>query len=444
MSGNRSFFMDMQTRKMTLKDIFSDVFKKHSSNDVARVFIAGTPLTTPREANMLSDWQKPFVFAYFFIFSALFMLLSYLLANIFSPGYYYLMIALATVVPITLLLLVWEMNIPRNIPLYEVLVIVGIGGILSLIATIMLGNITGDTAAVWAPLTEEPAKLIVIYLVLKKRNYKFTLNGVLIGMAVGTGFSVFENVLYTLNAFVGNLSYLAGTRQAYVRALTDIAGHGLYAGLYGGALVMVKGESPVSLSHLGKANFLKYFAFSFGLHMLNNSGLIVGGVYVHAIVTSVLGIIIFLPMLRNGVNEVVFYVMNLNNGSMTMALHRDGASTGRQGGGSVQQLPGGTVTVSFVSGAYTGQQFSFTAARPFSLGRTAGRCDLAIPACVNVSSCHCSLQVANGIICIMDLNSTNGTYVEGSRLTPMSPRQLHSGAVVYLGGADCAFQVRLT
>jgi len=374
------------------------------------------------------------------------MLLSYLLANIFSPGYYYLMIALATVVPVTLLILVWEMNIPRNIPLYEVLVIVGIGGVLSLIATIMFGNITGDTAAIWAPLTEEPAKLLVIYIVLRRKNYRFTLNGILIGMAVGTGFSVFENILYTLNAYSANLSYTAGTYQAYVRAMTDIAGHGLYAGLYGGALVMVKGSERVSFQHLTRPNFLKYFAYSFGLHMLNNSGLIIGGLYVHAIVTSVLGVLMFLPMLRNGVNDVVLHVVQLNGGSLTVALHRRGGVPAPDR--HIAPLPGTAVAsnhviVSFVSGPYTGKEYRFSADRGFSIGRTAGKCDLPLPGCASVSSCHCSIQVRNGSLVVTDMNSTNGTYAVSQRLNPYSPTPVNSGTIIYLGRADCAFQLRI-
>lgn len=440
MSSNTSFYREIQVRKLTLKDIFSDVLKKHSSRDFSRVFIAGTSLTTPRESEMLNEWQKPFVFAYFFGLSAIFMLLSYLLSGSHILGGFLLMFAVATVVPITLLILVWEMNIPRNIPLYEILVIVLIGGVISLIATMAFEKFNAIESAISAAFTEEPAKLLVIFLVLKRKNYRFTLNGVLVGMAVGTGFSVFENLHYTLSEVLSTYSMGAGLFQAYVRAVTDIAGHGLYAALYGGALVMAKGSRPVSFRDLGNPTFLSYFAVSVGIHMLNNSGLIPGGLYLHAIVTSVICLAFFLPLLRTGVNEVVLYVMSLNDNAYNPNLYRGSHYVSS----ADRQLSAGCgIHIEFVSGPYSGSKFIIPDSRPCTIGRLEGRCDLPLPACPKVSGSHCSVQIANGVITVMDLNSKNGTFVASQRLAPMSPCQVHSGAIVYLGGSDCAFQVRI-
>ena len=49
MSNNRTFFKKVKAGQMSLGDIFSDVFESHSAEQTARVFIAGTDLTTPRE-----------------------------------------------------------------------------------------------------------------------------------------------------------------------------------------------------------------------------------------------------------------------------------------------------------------------------------------------------------------------------------------------------------
>ena len=75
MKVNKTFFLNASQGQMTLGDIFSDVGKKHTPSDSARVFMAGTPLTTPAEKDMLAEWQKPFLFARFMIFGALFLLL---------------------------------------------------------------------------------------------------------------------------------------------------------------------------------------------------------------------------------------------------------------------------------------------------------------------------------------------------------------------------------
>ena len=436
MASNTTFFRDMQIRKMTLGDIFSDVFTKHSSRDISQVFISGTELTTPREQDMLSTWRKPFLFAYFFIFTLLIAVMCYALGTLNNSGYFYMMLIVSALTPLTMLLLVWEMNIPRNISLMNVLGFLFIGGIVSLAITMVLKPLHPSGHAMWAPVSEEPAKFLIAYFFIKRKDYKFNINGILVGAAVGAGFAVFENITYTVNTFIGSgLSFSQGINTSYVRAVTGLGTHVVYTALVCGGYMMAKGNEPHALSHVFKGPFLKYFGLAFALHMLNNSGLLPNSIYLHTAVTVTLGVAAILPLLRNAVNELVLYVMSIN-GSMGDAHYPQPYDHRAPSANSLE--------ISFVAGPYTGRSFRAGTARPLSIGRIEGRCDLAIPNCYNVSGCHCSVQVANGIICIMDLNSSNGTFVEGSRLVPMRPRQVHSGAIVYLGGADCAFQVRIT
>lgn len=86
MSNNRTFFKNVKEGHMSLKDIFSDVLKKHTPEESARVLIAGTPLTTPKEADMLSGWQKPYLFFRFFVLCAVVMVLAYFMAALAIRG----------------------------------------------------------------------------------------------------------------------------------------------------------------------------------------------------------------------------------------------------------------------------------------------------------------------------------------------------------------------
>lgn len=120
MSNNRTFFKNVKAGRMSIKDIFSDALKKHSPEESARVLIAGTPLTTPTEAEMLSGWQKPFLFFRFFLASAIVCALGYWMFQQFRHvgGLFLILVVMAVAVNLTLLLLSWEMNVPRNISLY--------------------------------------------------------------------------------------------------------------------------------------------------------------------------------------------------------------------------------------------------------------------------------------------------------------------------------------
>ena len=193
MSNNKTFFKNARAGNMSLGDIFSEVTRRHTPDETARVLTAGTSITTPAEAEILAGWQKPFLFARFFVGFAAFLLLSFLLGSLlgYMGGYYLLLVGIPFLVPVTLLLMVWEMNVPRNISLYDVVKMTAIGGILSILAAVLAFYYgMGSVFAVWAGLVEEPAKLIVIYAILHKKNYKYAMNGALVGMAVGTGFAV--------------------------------------------------------------------------------------------------------------------------------------------------------------------------------------------------------------------------------------------------------------
>ena len=166
-SNNKSFFKNAKEGQMSLGDIFSDVTRKHTKEEADRVFIAGTELTTPKERDMLAGWQKPFLFARFFGLFVLGLAALYLLMNSFQfarAGYIF-MLGTSCIVPVTILILVWEMNIPRDISLTEVFQIMAIGGVLSICAAMVgfTGTEAGQMPALWAGIVEEPAKLLIIY-----------------------------------------------------------------------------------------------------------------------------------------------------------------------------------------------------------------------------------------------------------------------------------------
>lgn len=438
MKVSKTFFRNASQGQMTLGDIFSDVTKKHSPSDSARVFMAGTPLTTPAEKDMLAEWQKPFLFARFLFFGALFLLLCYVFAQMHVGGYFLLMLGLSCIVSLSLLLLVWEMNIPRNISMGTLLLTVGLGGILSLIATLVLSEISPLEGSIWAPVTEEPAKLLIVYAILYKKDYKFILNGMLIGVAVGTGFAMFENIFYTFsNMLTGGV--MRGLMVAVIRALTDIAGHGLYAGLYAGALVMVKGREKLSPKHLFSPQFLMYFAMSFGLHMLNNSGLF-SDIWVIAIVMTTIGVVCFFPLLRKGVNQVVSYVVALNGNHLTQALGDESVPAPRRRHASGEAPHHIQATV--LNGRMRGQTHRLNVLHTIAFGRQADKCRLCLEGYASVSRIHCTLKAIDGVLYIED-HSTYGTFIGDKRLPQHKPTAIPSGSVLYLGGKECGVKVVL-
>ena len=471
MSNNRTFFKNVKEGNMSLGDIFSDVTRKHTPQETAGVLTAGTALTTPRESEMLAGWQKPFLFARFFLGFVAVLVLSYVMGTLLGHdgGVYLLLVGIPFLVPVTLLLLVWEMNVPRNISLYEIIKIVALGGIMSLIATIIISYYSDLPLAAWAGVVEEPAKLVIIYAILHKKNYKYAINGVLIGAAVGTGFAVMESLYYVFNnIFIGIVNALIvcanegltavdivnnspmvwstgimnGLDVALARAVTAISGHGVFAALYGGALVKAKGDEEISLTHLFKLEFLAYFVVSILLHALHNYGinlglpvLLDGLLPCEYIIIAAIAVALLLNSLKMGVNQVVGICAAKNGGRVTMAVNRGAAPAQASAPASNFE-----VQIQCVAGPSVGQSFRCRDGQSLTLGR-GSRCDIALSGCDSVSGTHCRIAVSGGRVTITDLNSTNGTYLDNQRLAPSQPMPALDNSTIYLGNKNVAFRI---
>ena len=489
MSNNRTFFKNVKEGQMSLGDIFSDVFESHTPEQTARVFIAGTELTTPRESEMLSGWQKPFLFARFFGFTSIVLILFYILATSFdhATGKVLLLILLPLLVPVSVLLLTWEMNVPRDISLMEVFKMVALGGVLSMMANFVLQIMGVNPTTTWFGLVEEPAKLIIIILMLKQKDHKYILDGALIGMAVGTGFAVVETLEYVWSAFtlaaatdalnlmldvlkqpgvtlgaavqalndnLGTVKYLAmdagfqdGLYVAVLRSINGVSGHGLYSALYGGGLLMAKGSDDFEFSHLFDIDHLKYFAAAVLLHAVNNSGITFGlpvfwggRISTMLLLNTAVGVVLLLGLLKAGVNQIVEITTAKNGGRVTIAVNR--GNTPDPMPAPPQPLPGEAL-LECVAGPSVGQIYRCMSGSSLVLGRTAGRCDIALPGCESVSSSHCRIMVNGTRVTVTDLNSTNGTYLNNQRLMPQQPMPAMDGSILYLGNKTCGFRIRI-
>ena len=104
--------------------------------------------------------------------------------------------------------------------------------------------------------------------------------------------------------------------------------------------------------------------------------------------------------------------------------------------------PQSSVSLYLYSGPMAGTSFRNPVGRTVTLGRNPARSDIVLSQYEVVSGAHCQIGFFSDYITIVDLNSTNGTYVNGVRLTPHQPVSARSGATIYLANSSCAFQVR--
>lgn len=100
------------------------------------------------------------------------------------------------------------------------------------------------------------------------------------------------------------------------------------------------------------------------------------------------------------------------------------------------------VTLRF-RGTHAGRKFAFDVdidklmerREGFLIGRDFEQCDITLSDST-VSRRHARLIIANGVLQIEDLGSTNGTVVNGETATPGQPQRLQSGARLKIGEID--------
>lgn len=295
--------------KLKLTDLFVNVFKKHTLEERENTFICGTALTSPKEDEICSKWPKPWLYSRVFIlFSATFIGLLALLRvfrNILAyPGIVFIG---ALVIPFSLLVFFWEVNAPRNINIFDVVKIFFLGGISSLLITMVLNSviIVGEIdfyGAVMIGIIEELAKFIVVVYFLRGSKRKYILNGLLLGAAVGSGFAVFETAGYV---FAYGFEVHTMMKVIYTRGVLAFGGHIVWAAMSGAALVMVKEDDRLRIKHILNPKFLKYFITAIALHAIWDMPIDIGRDLPYIQITlTIFAWIIILILISTGLKQI--------------------------------------------------------------------------------------------------------------------------------------------
>lgn len=276
----------------SLGEMFSEVFKSRSPQEVEDYLLVGTSRTTPPLNEVATGWPKPWFFVRVLTFVAvvyvLFLIsLPYFGNPRFLPGFMFLG---SLAVPLATLVLFFELNTPRNVSFYSLLMLVCFGGILSLIATSTVAQLSflnwmGPPSA---GIIEEFAKLATVVIVCRQPKHKYILNGILFGAAIGTGFAVFESAGYAQDALIAGLVQTHGWANFFARGGTGFLnatifgrawlspfGHVVWTAIAAGALWRVKQEGVFELRMLNKT-FWRTFLIPVLCHMLWDSRLAMG------------------------------------------------------------------------------------------------------------------------------------------------------------------------
>ncbi|HCY9611683.1 TPA: PrsW family intramembrane metalloprotease [Staphylococcus aureus] len=279
-----------ESLNLNLKDMFSEVFKPHTKNEADEIFIAGTAKTTPAICDISEEWGKPWLFSRVFIAFTVTFIGLWVMAAFFNntnaiPG---LIFIGALTVPLSgLFFFFYESNAFKNISIFEVIIMFFIGGVFSLLSTMVLyrfvvfsdqferfGSLTFFDAFLVGLVEETGKALIIVYFVNKLKTNKI-LNGLLIGAAIGAGFAVFESAGYILNFALGENVPLLDI--VFTRAWTAIGGHLVWSAIVGAAIVIAKEQHGFEFKDILDKRFLIFFLSAVGLHGIWDTSLTILG-----------------------------------------------------------------------------------------------------------------------------------------------------------------------
>lgn len=493
---NKTMFAKAMSNSQSFgwKSVFAGVFQKHSREQTDHQFAAGLTGHIPSGGHLLDGWQKPWLFSRFLLIGAIvWLVLGILLqARIFGGSEIALLVTIpAALVPLAFLLFMWEMNIPRNIPIYETLKIFILSGIgVTLVHTIVStildnSSIPEENYEHWfiVGLVEEITKLVLVAFFLRKKDLCWGLNGLVIGAAVGCGFAVFETMSYGLKPiFYNNLSgeVLNKMNDIFLaRAICAAVGHVAWATMYGGALALAKGKQKLSAKHFGKPTFLitlfsaillhaawDYFlqfaedetkieklpkvfqslldlAFSHGYIVMGVSLLVIFGIPTFAII---------LWILRKSVRQVVVYSNSVGS------VHADQATPYSPAPAPAPFVPAytpvnnaqpapaptGVLLLECLSGELAGQTFTIQNGRSFTIGRGTQNNVQYSDGAKGISRSHCTVSFDGRNALVTDLGSTHGTFLgNGQRFQPNLKYTLNSGDQFYLATGTNTFRVTI-
>ena len=207
-------------------------------------------------------------------------------------------------VPLFLVLFLYENNRYKDISIKHTLVTFVIGGALSIILTLIVDNtFRWSGLLLFVAIIEESAKAIISCRYIKKHNVNKILPAMLIGACVGAGFAMIESMKYAY-VFYQSEGYESMRQVIIVRALTEFGTHTIWASISAAALVKTSRGRGISYRNLLLPSFLRYFAIPVCLHLLwNTICTYINNTAVFLIITAVVGIIIMIVFLDNGVKE---------------------------------------------------------------------------------------------------------------------------------------------
>lgn len=341
----------------SISSILGGIFKHHTEKEMTDFFCCGSEKTTPNIKEVDTRVPSPWIFARLLMWLVILYLGFYFLDKQWQnpkiiPS---LLFAGSFGIPLCVLVLIAELNILRNISFYVIVKAVLAGALISFVFTYLISPLFPDTHVYWAGPTEEIAKIIAAIFVGRNLMDGRILTGLVIGTAVGTGFSALETAGYAYErlAFWNGVCFLfeslaqhqqgnenseqllnaasiilkcspeqavqallngkdAALENLHYRSLFAVGGsHMLYTAITAGALWMAMGRRKMeglassAVDALMDFRFIRIAIIAVMLHMFWNSDLLATSLLLKFFITLVITWGIALALISAGYKQII-------------------------------------------------------------------------------------------------------------------------------------------
>lgn len=276
-------------KKFGIGNLFSQVFKKHTSQERNEILRAGLSDDNSKKIQLTPENLQPWLYSrVFLVLFAVFIIFEICLLSFYNtnimPG---VMLIGSVMIPFSLLTMYFELNIYKDISFYKTIGIFLLGGAASLLFTLFLYEIIPTTdefnfiGASLISIIEELGKAVIVIILLKRSKNITVLQGLLIGGAIGCGFAAFESAGYAFNVYLDAHDY--NTRADFANSFLQYSEFGYADSIgemnfniilrsilaFGGhtSWAAIEGAAYAKTKKINK-DFLKLFAICFILHAI--------------------------------------------------------------------------------------------------------------------------------------------------------------------------------
>lgn len=434
---NDAFYAQAEKESVGLKDLFSQAFRWHARGAAFQA-LTRQPVS-PAEA--LERWQKPWLFVrmlgILFLLTALNVVAwDYRVATTYT-AYVYAYFWACCVVPFTLMLFLWELDMFTGFSVFETFGLALAGGVSCLVVSLPIQNALAAAGCGMALRTFADHVILLLMAVAlmsfgRKRMYG--LSSMVMGAAIGAGFTV-------LQLFRDAVLQSSSASYAFAPGVESFFGnYSLWLAASLGALCLrTKGERLKPLDLLD-VRFLGLFILGIAENLLQSADSAALGSSFAFLNQS----LFTLPILKVDVvlKEPILLVIGWTALILTIRpCLRQALRVGNWKRAPEKKEAIVTGRLLGLEGTCAGRVVSIPAGRPLRIGREQGEGVLTLTSS-SVSRTHCELFIQNGRMIVRDLGSSNGTWLNGKRLESNRDASVKPGDRLEIGSKKERFEVQ--